>query len=192
MKNKTKVILTSLLCAACCGLGVGGTYAIFTTAISNTNHITTAHVETKLTIESLKLYSLDIPQEGQVFANSGTAAVSSQTNSIILERITPGDEVRFNLHVVNLSSIAIKYKYTFALEDIIKNNVDGQEYKLSDWLEVSCPHSSTWSDIVAKGGEITDQEVSIKMKQLGDDDNAYQNTACAVHISLETIQADGQ
>ncbi len=183
MDKKKKTIVMSLL-TSIIGLSgaIGGTYAIFSAVKTSTTNIKMAKVdlETSFKEDTLKTYSMGVLQESGAFENGGSASFvdldvdGNVVRGLSLERISPGDSVKFSAALKNKSNIAIQYRVQIALAD-----------------ESDCPlllsGAKDWARIVA-GGEIEDQEFEISFpKESG---NEYQEKSFEVLLNFEAVQAN--
>lgn len=183
MERKKKTIVISLL-ASLIGLSgaIGGTYAIFNAIKTSPANIKTAKVDLEVSFkeDTLKTYSMGVLQENGVFENGGSASfadldVSGQSvRGLSLERISPGDSVKFSMALKNKSNIAIQYRVQITLNG-----------------ESDCPFllsgDKDWARIVA-GGEINDQELEISLPKTSG--NEYQEKTYEVLINCEAVQAN--
>lgn len=163
MKNKQKILLTSMVTIVLCVcLIAGSTYALFTSETEMNIAVTSGKVEIVADASLNTVYSAAIAadgatdlllgedgnafaaygnnyvhknQNGNTFANGGTAVYEDGT--LTISKITPGDKVEFNVGVTNNSNVAIQYRYKLMVEDFAIFTVDGVEYSLVDVLVVS-------------------------------------------------------
>ena len=112
---KTKILLSSVLTIALClCLIAGSTFALFTTSDSVDVSVTAGKVNLTAVYntDSMLTWSLyqteaDARRDG-IFANSGTATF--QGDSVVIERMTPGDVAKFKIDVTNYSNVGIQYR----------------------------------------------------------------------------------
>lgn len=163
MKNKQKILLTSMVTIVLCVcLIAGSTYALFTSETEMNIAVTSGKVEIVADASLNTVYSAAIAadgatdlllgedgnafaaygnnyvhedQNGNTFANGGTAVYEDGT--LTISKITPGDKVEFNVGVTNNSNVAIQYRYKLMVEDFAIVTVDGVDYSLVDVLVVS-------------------------------------------------------
>lgn len=135
--KKLRLLALPLVAAMASGAGiVAGTFAYFTSQDKATVSIEAGQVKISIETSNLKAYSLGVQQTatGTVgektvtyFENHGYAYMEG--NVIVLDRITPGDKVSFDIKVKNESNVKIKYKYSYAFADEIagRDRVDDQQ-----------------------------------------------------------------
>ena len=115
---KKKIVLSSVATIiVCLSLIIGSTYALFTDEASIDISAKSAKVDIEAYIDqnSLEKWSLDVDRTAEdSFTNGGTANfVNSQ---LVLDRVSPGDGVKFNIVVENNSNIAIKYNVQMVVD----------------------------------------------------------------------------
>ena len=120
MKNK-KIILSSILSLVLClSVIAGATFALFTSESGVNVAINSGKVEVLAHAENLELYSPTcINTDGTVdndtnaatkttFKNGGTATITD--GNVVLDRMTPGDKVTFEIVVENNSNVTIQFQ----------------------------------------------------------------------------------
>lgn len=180
--KKKKIIITSLLATAIAASGaVAGTYAYFSSTKEAPSSVKMAKVDLDVSFkeDTLGVYSMGVKQEGNAFENGGEASFidleseGKTVRGLSLDRISPGDSVKFSLAINNKSNIAVKYRVNISAS------------------EEDCPltltGASAWEKIDA-GGEIPDKEIEIALPK--DAGNEYQNKNYEVLINVEAIQAN--
>ena len=114
---KKKALLSSILVIVLCiSVIAGSTLALFTSVEDINIAVTAGQVKITASVvnDSLKTWSSlyhteeDARYDG-LFDNNGTAAFDS-TQSLIVQRMTPGDVVKFTVHVDNESNVNIRYR----------------------------------------------------------------------------------
>ncbi len=109
---KKKILLSSILTIAIClCLIVGSTFALFTSKTGVDISVEAGKVNVVATIEEgVKVKSLTDTdfRLSDTFTNGGTAKINDE-GVLVIERMTPGDEVKFTIKVVNNSNVAVKY-----------------------------------------------------------------------------------
>lgn len=130
MSMSKKTILTSLLTIAIClTLIAGSTYALFTSEDEINIAVTSGKVAVTATIleDGMKTYSLEQEQAQGVFANGGYADFVTENNQkvLVLDRMTPGDKVEFQIQLTNDSNVAIKYLLVWDVVEDSTNEKDG-------------------------------------------------------------------
>ena len=180
---KRKLILTSLLSIAVLnGIVAGSTYALFTSEKNHFISVSTAKIQIESAIEesSIKTYSLGIEQEHLKFENTASTetAVSYDlsNNLLILNRMSPGDEVRCTLKISNASSIKTKYRVLI--------DVNGE---IKDYLETSASSGLRWSSLEI-GENPNDIDISVSIPQ--EVGNIAQSLSGTVTLIVESVQGN--
>ena len=166
MKNKQKILLTSMVTIVLClCLIAGSTFALFTSQKELDVEVTSGKVSIDASIDALQLWSVVPDANGAVkdeygqkysyadqtangkFLNTGVATVES--NLLSLDRVTPGDKVSFTVDTTNTSDVKIYVRYSIKLvgtESYLAHglvlNVNGTEYAsvasyTSGWTELA-------------------------------------------------------
>jgi len=140
---KKKVLLSSIATIALClSLIAGSTFALFTSQDDVNIAVTAGKVNVSATIAdgTLELYSIgDYMGDGvTVFENGGTATIDDDEDYLTLERVTPGDEVRFDIQIFNDSNVHILYRVQYQVIDIV-NGHDVFAFGDTIWQEWTTP-----------------------------------------------------
>ena len=190
MKNKKKVILSSIMSIALClSLIAGSTFALFTSTTQVNVAVTAGNVNVVATIdqESLKTYSLEVPQTSGTFANGGTATFNS-SSALVLNLVTPGDVAEFMMNVDNQSDVGIKYRVRMYAEGnlapalVATATINGRDFSITQDENITL-----WQYVVPKG-EINDIKVSVAFPD-ADNNNDY-NSATEDYSATVTIVID--
>lgn len=209
---KKKVLLSSVLTIALClCLIAGSTFALFTSQ-SNFNISVTAgnvKVEAGLTEpvlksakpvvvdantdtsklvqdENGKYYELAVQQNGK-FANEGTAQIVD--GMLVLNKITPGDRVEFEVTVANTSDVAI-------LKRLVVECVSG--FALMNGLEITVgegtnpmvaldTYTSAWAKVDANA---TIDNIKVAVELPVDAGNEYQGLTSVINFKVEAVQGN--
>ena len=103
MKQKTKVLLSSLATIAmCASVVVGGTFALFTSEDEVNVSVSSGHVKITATVDEVFTGTQD--------GRPGFVQVKKEENYITLENLIPMDTVSFDIEVKNESSIPVQYR----------------------------------------------------------------------------------
>ncbi len=123
MKNK-KIILSSILSIILCvSIIAGGTFALFTNESTSNIVVSSGKVDVAATLSNLQVHSpalisndgesiidaTEARRDVNTFANGGTAHFSGE-QTILINDMTPGDSVEFDINFKNDSSVAILYR----------------------------------------------------------------------------------
>ncbi|MBO5223931.1 MAG: InlB B-repeat-containing protein, partial [Clostridia bacterium] len=194
MKKKAKAILGSAIAIAISTTAVtGATMALFTDKAEVNVAMTAGRVDVDASVSSLKLYSMDQLMPGNEFMNLGRAYLS-KPNELILDNITPGDKVEFDISVVNNSNI--KTKYRAILAEVGKDNklmqklivkINGKKVDLNDDGMIE----SDWEllDPVEVATQIKTISVSIELPV--DANNDYMGKVANIRFAVESVQYNG-
>ena len=201
MKKSTKrnIILTSLAAIAAAGsVVVGSTYALFTSESKANIAVTSGKVEVVATLGNLKTYSgvdltgdpdTDKVEETEtlgVFTNGGTAKI--EENNLILDKLTPGDKVTFEIAIKNNSDVKIKYR---TLVKSIEDNglFAGLKVKIADDTFTGEVIESKWVKYNVGEGN---QTIKVYVELPSDAGNEYQEKSCKLAYSVEAVQSNAK
>ncbi len=189
MKNK-KVILSSILSLVLClCLIAGGTFAFFTSEVKTNIAVKSGTVEVTAWIDDIVTYTLGEEQANNTFALGGSAAYNKETNELILDNIAPGDLVKLNITVENLSSLAAAYRvhveFDGGLKDALVAELTVGKDEAAKVLTASNP-ASEW--LYFDGNETVVLPMSIELPfETG---NAFQKADAKIVITVEAVQAN--
>ena len=213
-----KVLLSSILVIALClSVIAGSTYALFTDSAKTSIAITSGDVEIEAALSLDAVYSakakanLNAPQEnpflidengrkydyekqdGNTFANGGTASIDANGATITLTNITPGDKIDATLYVENTGNVDMIYRYTIATNDgdlarrMVVTVETGESY------EAAKSYTSAWSAEVASGSGIKEHKFSLELPVYvpsEDENGVYENQVVDYTITVEAVQAN--
>lgn len=148
-KKSKKLTLFALLATASVGIGVGGTFALFTDVAEAQVAVTAGKVDIEGALATPELYSAKADTNGELedelgnkytwqdgWVNGGTATVDATTGKITMDRMTPGDRADITASFVNNSNVKILYRYilkavnpTDYLAAGMKITIDNNEYE---------------------------------------------------------------
>lgn len=183
---KKKVILSSALTIALCLCTIAGsTFALFTDSSEVSVAVTAGKVEVEATLDGLLTYSMG--EETAVagsFVNGGTAAFTGE-KALVLDKVTPGDKVTFNVKIENNSNVSSSYRIKMTVLGGLAGGLVG---KAGESYTNTIPYTTTWSNL-SFGEEIT-LPVSIELpKEAG---NEYQDKSATVVITVEAVQGNAE
>ena len=204
MKNK-KIILSSILSLVLClSVIAGATFALFTSESGVNVAINSGKVEVSAHAENLYLYSPTcINTDGTVadgtnaatgttFQNGGTATITNG-NEIVLDRMTPGDKVTFDIVVKNNSSVTIQYQTKIALDALDKGidlfsglKVTLEKDRVSTEYDGMTAYSQ-WATLKATG-EVERTTVTIELPTKAGKE--YQDLSCKLAFSVSAVQGN--
>lgn len=217
---KKKILLSSVLTIVIClCLITGATFALFTSTSVVNVAVTAGQVKVVAEIEdSLKTWSLgqteaDARTDGS-FVNGGLADIND-AGELVIERMTPGDVVKFTIKVTNESDVAIKYrvKATSTIGDTVVDlsdalettaTINGTEYKMTETnKEITTPYVLVEAPN-GIGGNITSITVIVRFPNGNADntvdgagniteygDNHYQKAKAKIAFTVEAVQGNG-
>ena len=135
MKKRNVIVSAVLTIALCLGIMTGSTYALFTDKSTPVNvAVESATVDIEANVANFKYFSYDsnyvnpsdatdkyaligtlADGEDGEFTNKGTVSVTG--NEIVLDRVTPGDKVEFDIVVTNKSNVKTQIRTLFSTEE---------------------------------------------------------------------------
>lgn len=183
---KKRIILSSVLAIALCSsLIAGSTFALFTDSTEVSVAVTAGKVDVEATLDGLLTYSMgEETATAGSFANGGTASFTSE-KALVLDKVTPGDKVTFNVMIENNSNVSSSYRIKMTVLGGLAGGLVG---RAGENYANTIPYTTTWSDL-AIGEEIT-LPVSIELpKEAG---NEYQGKSATVVITVEAVQGNAE
>ncbi len=191
---KKKLLLTSILTIVMClSLTVGATFALFTSdstvnlsVSSGTVKVTSNFVEDS--VATKQLYE-DEYTAGADHMYEGVVTFAENYSKLSLTNLVPGDAIKFQLKVVNESTVTVKYRTVVSCA-----NNGG----LFDALEVSIAGISTaydgdtfttkWAQMPA-GEQFIDIEIEFPENE---SNNLYQDKSCSITYFIEAVQGNAK
>jgi len=201
MKINKKLIAPALTLVGLMAMGVGTTYALFTSNAETDTVISAGKVEYAQTAEDLTTYSgVDITGDPAVdvlapttvngtFTLGGSA--SYESGVITLNKMTPGDKVTFTLKVKNSSNVTSKFRvYREITEDT--GLFDGLKVKVNgeDWDGTTAYSAWVAKDGVSATEEVKSIEVSIELPT--DKGNEFENKTCKIRFGMDAVQGNAK
>lgn len=199
MKNKSKIMLSSIMTIVLCAcLIAGSTFALFTADAEKSITITSGNVAISASITAADLYSVGVPVDGDnnlvqdengsfysyhkqtngTFANGGTAAFDNDGN-LTLTRVTPGDKVVLTFTGTNIGNVIVKARYSVTVESgeelaeaLVITIKDAQGNVVDTLQGLDEFVSSSW-ETLAVGSNLANTTVEILLPV--DADNDYQH-----------------
>ena len=208
MKTKRKLLITSVASLMLLStVVVGSTFALFTSKSETNITVTTGKVSVVSEATNLKTYSpAVIPTDHVVkeyiedtgtFVNGGTATLTA--NELVLDKLTPGDKVSFDIHVGNESNVNIKYRVllTEANPDSATNDskklFSALKFKLAygegeaTEYENIIKYQSAWKTLAAEGA-MDNAHIEIELPTTAD--NVYQGLSTSIKYVIEAVQGN--
>ena len=181
MKKAGLVASSMAAIAVCSSLIVGSTYALFTSEDNVDIAITagTVSVSAEIVESSLELTSMGVTQDGNNWANGGSAGFSDEKH-LDLTYITPGDSATFDIKVTNASNVNIQYRLNWS--------VDGE---LADVLVADAigAEIGNWTEWLASD-EVKEKTVTVTVSLPEEVDNLYQNKSASISFAVEAVQGN--
>lgn len=189
MKKSAKILSSLTAIAMSASLVVGGTYALFTSESKVNVAVTSGKVKVLATIDDDFLtYSMgEQTAVNGVFYNRGTASFNGESE-LVLDRVAPGDMVKFDINVDNQSNIDVQYRVSMNVEGDLKNalvaEVDGVEFKSG---QASAWTFDAWEDNTAT----VDFEIPVSVEFPATCGDEYQESSAVITFKVEAVQANG-
>ncbi len=202
MKQRSKVIATSIATIAmCASLAVGGTFALFTSESEVNIAVTAGNVELTATIDerSVQTYSGKanggktntaadydtVAQTMPSFANGGYVELSGGT--LYINNITPMDEVTFNIVLKNESTIQINYQTI--VESVDEGLLGGLEVEIGDvaYTSENGKVISQAETLVAADKEVT---IPVSIALPYDASSYYEGKECTLIFTVAAVQGN--
>lgn len=195
---KKKIILSSIaVIALCLCLIAGSTYALFTTSTEVNIAVTAGELDVTATIieDSMQLRSLEddadtFPREA-AFSNGGTASLEG--GKLVIDRMTPGDAIYFEVQVENTGNVAVQYNVKWASEGVELGEkdmydaltvtvigVDGEFDGETAYQALGAPNSTTTFVVIVEFENGTPAN-----------DNQYQGAVANIQFTVEAVQQNG-
>ena len=198
MKNKTKVLLSSLAAIAMsASLAAGATYALFTSEDRVNIAVTSGKVKINANVDvnSMEMWSRNVTGLTGTWVNGGTADLTEE--DVTLELITPGDGISFNIDVTNESNVAIQYRTVVACEtgaalyEGLKVSLDYLGDTQADAQEFDGVTAyGAWTALAGGVGTVDTVKVTIEFPYLDTDQNKYQDLATTIYFRVEAVQGN--
>lgn len=188
-RNLLVSLMTLLLCVS---LISGATLALFTSESKVNIAVTSGKVELVAGIEDLETWSLedDYTLAGRTdgsFTMGGKAEVVA--GDVTLDKIVPGDKVKFNVVGTNNSNVNIQYRVSVQAKEAckllegLKISIDGVEYSSL------YSYKTAWTTL--KAGE-TFEDIEISMELPKEAGNEYQGLTANLVVLVEAIQSNAE
>ena len=190
---KKRTILTSLMSVAMLAtIASGATYALFTSEDTTNIAVTAGKVDLTANIVNVETWSLenDYSAAGRSdgsFTMGGSALVSGST--VTLDRIVPGDRVKFKVAGTNNSNVNIQYRVSIQAKDTYKL-LEGLKIEINGNIYSSLyGYKTAWASL-NPGTAFEDIEISIELpKEAG---NEYQDLTANLVILVEAVQGNAE
>ena len=186
------------------GVGVGATFALFTSDAISEIVVGAGSIQSNLTIAVDSLESAMPDGEGTLvdengrtysytaqvghFANGGTATVDASGN-LVLSNITPGDRLHALVNLTNDSNVKTKYRLVLSVPE--------EDYVLASGLDISINgvsidsaayYATDWA--VVEANAHMDVNIPLDITLPIDRGNVYQGRSATYSLSMETVQGN--
>ncbi len=187
---KSKTFVGALLSIALCvSLITGATFAIFTSEANVNIAVTSGTVKVTATIDkdsvqSKQLYGDYEKGSDKTYAQSVTVG----ENSVAIDKMVPGDGVKFNINVTNLSNVTVSYRTSWQaitesdLLGALTITIDGEEYN-------GYTTYGNWGTFNV-GEDSKTVEVAIELKE--EVGNEYQSEKVELAFAVEAVQGNAK
>ena len=197
MNKKTKALASSFVAIALsASLATSATYALFTSEDKVNIAVTSGTVSVKAGVSEFEYSTLtqnwqDATQNGDVYEATFDGIGGKATldgNKVTLDKIVPGDAVRFNVDITNESTVDVKYRVIVA-NDTAKNTglfeglevtVNGSEFKGEE--------VGAWTDLDPSVKNVVSIPVTVELPE--EAPNKYQGTGCEINVIVEAMQGN--
>ena len=181
---KKKILLSSILTIIIClCLIAGSTFALFTSTATISVAVTAANVDVTANIAdgSLKTWSLgQTEQQAQngPFVNGGNASISTDKQSLVIDKMTPGDVVKFTINMQDSSNIDVQYKIG-ATASAVTGKTD-----LSDALKIKAEWKTSDGQITLGTYNLTKTNKSFTSGWISSLDKTLDNTIIVITVEF--------
>lgn len=187
---KKKVLLSSILTIALClSLIAGSTFALFTSESKANVAVTAGKVDVVATIEKLTTYSMgNETAENGIFENNGTAVLKENDSVLVLDKVTPGDMVTFQIKIVNNSNVAASYRIRMYVDGALASALVAKA-SIGEAVHTLSGVESTTRWTRFDGNETVTVPMSVELPIATG--NEYQSKSANVIVVVEAIQGNG-
>lgn len=194
MKKKNFIISSLVTIALCASMIVGSTFALFTSESKVNIAVTSGKVEVNASVENFEYKTLT--QDWTVVNDSktefdglgGSAALDDDV--LTLDKIVPGDAVKFDVKVTNESNVTVKYRTA------VRNL--SEDATLFNALEVSVNDEdftfskiSSWAVLDPSVSDVETISLVIEFPETAEGQELMGKSACIL-INVEAIQGDAE
>ncbi len=194
MKKKNFIISSLVTIALCASMIVGSTFALFTSESKVNIAVTSGKVEVKATVENFEYKTLtkdwtSVVDNATEFDGLGGSA-TLVGDVLTLDKIVPGDAVKFDVNITNNSNVTVKYRTAVrnlsedaTLFDALEVSVNDEDFtssKISSWavLDPSVSDVETISLVIELPETAEGQELMGKIAK--------------ILVSVEAIQGNAE
>ena len=183
---KKKIILSSIMTIVLClCIIAGSTYALFTSEDYVNIAVTSGKVAlTAVAKDNFTYYTIFNGYENNTrFENGGNAEWDLTNKTVKINRMTPGDKVKFTIEMTNESDVDIQYRVAWTF-------VDNAANMLNEVLVVEGTTSwAKWEAPQTDADKVKETEVTVTLPtEVGND---YQEKSGAILFTVYAIQGNG-
>ena len=189
---KRNVVVSAILAIMLCvSLIAGATFALFRSESKVNIAVTSGKVSVLASIDKTSVQTKQLNTEyAQGAKKMFEASASIDDNGLTLEKLVPGDAIKFNIVVKNESTVTVQYRTIISCESDNglfaglnvnvgdKEGYNGVTFFVSDWAQL------------AVGVEDAIVPVSIELPE--DAGKEYQDKTCTVSYKVEAVQGNAQ
>ena len=195
MKQKGKAIASSIVAIAMsASLAVGGTFALFTSESEVDIAVTSGKVDVKASVENFEYKTLTqdwtvVNDSKTEFDGLGGSAVLDG-DVLTLDKIVPGDAVRFDVKVTNESNVIVKYRT--AVRNLSEDGTlfNALEVSVND-EDFSFSKISSWSALDPSVSDVETISLVIEFPETAEGQELMGKTANML-VSVEAIQGNAE
>jgi len=199
MKFNKKIVIPMLAVLALGAVGVGATYALFTSDAKTDVAIQAGKVKYAQTVEGLTTFSgVDVTGNPATDVVTATAVNGKFTNGgsatyengvVTLSNMTPGDKVTFSIKVKNSSNVSSKMR-TF--HEIVSDDglFDGLVVTINGTAWDGSSEYASWAAKEGVSSETLIQTFDVVIDLPTDRGNEYQEKNCSIKFGLEAVQGN--
>ena len=195
MKQRSKVIATSIATIAmCASLAVGGTFALFTSESKVNIAVTSGKVDVKASVENFEYKTLTqdwatVEENKTEFDGIGGSAVLDG-DVLTLDKIVPGDAVRFDVKVTNESNVTVKYRTAVRNLSEDATLFNALEVSVND-EDFSFSKISSWAELDPSVSDVETISLVIELPETAEGQELMGKTA-KILVSVEAIQSNAE
>ena len=206
-KNIKPLVISALMALAFTGVGVAGTFALFTDKAETTVEVTSGKVKLGRTFEVKSVHELNheesISGVNGVYTNSigGTVTVNEEAGTVTLNKWAPGDKLVMDITNVNHSNVKIltRFKATHSstsskdLYEALKVSYEvTSDIDVFRWRAANIPANPATGETLNKirlTVEFPNHDNDITANSQGIN-NAYQDMNCTLVFTQEAVQGN--
>ncbi len=189
--KKKKIIISSILSLVLfLSFSVGVAFALFISKSKVNIAVTSGKIEVFATIDENSIETKQLYEEYKIGTDyiSKDATVSIDGGNIVLDKIIPGDGVKFEINVQNKSNVAIKYRTV--ITNVGNGSMNGLVVTINGKEYSGNKVNSNWL-LIGAGDMISNIPVSIELFDNKDND-LYQDVTTNIEVTVEAVQGNAK